>query len=237
MTAAPPASSAPPPSAVLFDFDGTLADTFPRVERLLPRLARELGFLDPGEEGVRALRGRNMRSILSHLGIPWWKVPLVLWRARALLEADPEIIPLFPGIVELLTDLDKAGIEWGILTSNGIDVVRRTLYQNGAPEPGWLEAGLGLSGKSKRIRRMAGRWGIPAGDLVLIGDETRDVDAARKAQVPMVAVTWGYNTADALREAGATRLAQDVGELRRILLGKADESEAGKEGGVVDEQR
>jgi phosphoglycolate phosphatase len=236
MAQVPKAPSGTLPSAVLFDFDGTLADTFPRVERLLPRLARELGFLDPGEEGIRQLRGRNMPRILSHLGIPWWKVPLVLWRARALLEADMETIPLFPGIPDLLSDLDKGGIEWGILTSNGIDVVRRTRYQNAAPEPGWLEAGLGLAGKAKRICRMARRWGIPTGELVLVADETRDVEASRKAQVPMIAVTWGYNTAKALVEAGATRLAQDVGELRRMLLGVRGGDAASKEGVVVEDK-
>jgi phosphoglycolate phosphatase-like HAD superfamily hydrolase len=236
MLQAPQEPSPPLPSAVLFDFDGTLADTFPRVERLLPRLARELGFTDPGEEGIRQLRGRNLPRILSQLGIPWWKVPLVLWRARALLEADVETIPLFPGIADLLNDLDKAGMEWGILTSNGIDVVRRTLYQNAAPEPGWLEAGLGLAGKAKRICRMARHWGIPTGELVLVADETRDVEASRKAQVPMIAVTWGYNTEAALAEAGATRLARDVGELRRMLLGKADGGETSKEGVVVEEK-
>jgi phosphoglycolate phosphatase-like HAD superfamily hydrolase len=236
MTEAPQAPTGPLPSAVLFDFDGTLADTFPRVERLLPRLARELRFRDPGDEGVRQLRGHSMPRILSDLGIPWWKVPLVLWRARALLEADVETIPLFPGIVELLGGLDKAGIEWGILTSNGIDVVRRTLYQNGAPEPGWLEAGLGLSGKAKRICRMAKHWGIEPGEMVLVADETRDVEASRKAQVPMIAATWGYNTAQALVEAGATRLAQDVGELRRMLLGKEGGDAASKEGVVVEDK-
>jgi len=177
-----------------------------------------------------------MRSILAHLGIPWWKVPVVLWRARALLKADPETIPLFPGIVELLTDLDKTGIEWGILTSNGIDVVRRTLYRNGAPEPGWLEAGLGLSGKAKRICRMARNWGIPRSEMMLVADETRDVEASFKAQVPMIAVAWGYNTSRAMQEAGATRLAQDVGELRRMLLGEAAGGETRKEGGVVEDK-
>ncbi len=178
-----------------------------------------------------------MQRILSQLGIPWWKVPLILWRARALLEADVETIPLFPGIADLLSDLDKEGIEWGILTSNGIDVVRRTLAQIGAPEPGWLEAGLGLSGKANRLRGMARRWGIPTGEMVLVADETRDVEASFKAQVPMIAVTWGYNTAQALEEAGATRLAQDVGELRRMLLGAKDGAEAGKEWSTVEERR
>ena len=203
--------------AVLFDFDGTLADTFPRVERLLPRLARELRFSDPGIDGIRGMRGLSMQQILSRLGISWWKIPLVLWRARSLLESDPEPVRLFPGIPELLTDLDNAGIEWGILTSNGLDVVRLTLRQNGAPEPGWLETGLGLWGKAKRLRRMARVLGMAPDRLLLVADETRDAQAARVVGVPMVGVGWGYNTEEALRESGVERVALGVPELREML--------------------
>jgi phosphoglycolate phosphatase len=203
--------------AILFDFDGTLADTFPRVERLLPRLARELRFTDPGSDGIRQMRAWRMPRILSHLGIAWWKVPLVLWRARALLESDPVPVELFPGIVELLMDLDKAGIEWGILTSNGLEVVRRTLRHNGAPEPGWLETGLGLSGKAGRLRRMARVLGVSPDHLLLVADETRDVEASRKAGVAMIGVAWGYSTAQALVESGVDRIAKDVDDLRAML--------------------
>lgn len=203
--------------AVLFDFDGTLADTFPRVERLLPRLARELHFEDPGLDELRRMRGLSMPQVLSRLGIRWWKVPIILWRARSLLESDPVPVELFPGIAELLMDLDKAGIEWGILTSNGLEVVRRTLRHNGAPEPGWLETGLGLSGKTGRLRRMARVLGTSPDHLLLVADETRDVEASRKAGVPMIGVAWGYNTADALRETGLDRIAKDVDALREML--------------------
>lgn len=212
--------------AVLFDFDGTLADTFPRVERLLARLARELHFSDPGADEIRRMRGWRMPRILSRLGIAWWKVPIVLWRARALLESDPVPVALFPGIPELLTDLDKAGIEWGILTSNGLEVVRRTLRENGAPEPGRLETGLGLSGKVKRLVRMARVLGTVPGCLLLVADETRDVDAARAAGVPMIGVAWGCNTEQALRDAGSSRVARDQHELREMLGLGAPEARA-----------
>jgi phosphoglycolate phosphatase len=202
---------------VLFDFDGTLADTFPRAVRLLPRLSRELRFRDPGAQELAALREQGLRQILSVLGISWWKVPLLLWRARMLLRRDLEPIPFFSGVAELLNRLDAAGTEWGILTTNGIELVRRTLRENGAPEPGWLEAGLGLSGKADQLRSLSRRAGVALAEIVLVADECRDVEAARSAGVAMVAVAWGYNTAQALARAGAVRTARDVGELGEML--------------------
>lgn len=208
------------PGAIVFDFDGTLADTFPRVERLLPRLARELRFRDPGPGGLQALRELPLRQILSELGIAWWKVPLVLWRARSLLAAEGGgTIELFPGIAGLLGDLDAAGMEWAILTTNGLPLVREALRRAGAPEPGRLEAGLGLSGKARRLRRLARILELAPEDLVLVADETRDVDAAREAGVSLVAVAWGYSTPEALERAGATRIVRDVEALRSALFG------------------
>ena len=213
------------PHAVVFDFDGTLADTFPRLAALMPRMARELRFRDPGPDGLQALRELSMRQILSYLEIPWWKVPLVLWRARSLLKAEGDDIELFPGIADLLGALDAAGMEWGILTTNGLDVVRTTLRRAGAPEPGWLETGLGLSAKSRRLKRMANVLGVTMDRLLLVADEVRDVEAARNAGVPMIGVAWGYNTREALERAGVDRVVESVARLRRALIG--EEAEAG----------
>lgn len=217
------------PRAILFDFDGTLADTFPRVSLLMPRLARELRFRDPGPNGLEELRGLSVRQILSSLRIAWWKVPLVLWRARVLLRAEGGDIALFPGMAELLRELDGSGLEWGILSTNGLDVVRDTLRRAGAPEPGWLEAGLGLSGKTARLRRMARRLGVSRRRLLLVSDEVRDFEASRRAGVPMVAVAWGYSLPSALEQAGAN-VVRDVGQLRELLLGIADPAKAAGEG-------
>lgn len=184
---------------------------------MVPRLARELRFRDPGPEGLRALRELPMGQVLSELGVAWWKVPLLLWRARFLLHREDDGIALFPGIAELLRELDGAGVEWGILTSNGHQLVRSALERAGAPEPGWLETGLGLGGKTPRLRRMARRLDVRPGELLLVSDELRDVEAARAAGVPMLAVGWGYSSPEALERAGV-KVVGDVAALRDALL-------------------
>jgi phosphoglycolate phosphatase len=166
----------------------------------------------------------RLPQILADLRIPWWKVPLVVWRSRALLARDPVPVELFPGIAELLHDLDGAGVEWGIQTTNGLDLVRRTLRHNQAPEPGWIESGVSLAGKARRLRRFAQVRAIPPGDLLLVADETRDVQAALDAGVSAIAVGWGYNTPQALADAGALRIAHEVAELRKMLVGEALDS-------------
>lgn len=208
---------------MLFDFDGTLADTFPAVVELLPRLARELRFRDPGVQGIEALRGLPTRRILSELGIPWWKVPLVVWRARALLSSLGGPVRLFPGVAGMLRDLDEGGVEWGIVTTNGLAIVREALRGGDAPEPGWLEAGIGLFGKRRRLLRMVQARGLDPSRVVLVADETRDIDAARSAGIAFVGVSWGYATAEVLREAGAPEVIATVQRLRSRILGEPEE--------------
>jgi len=208
-------------SAILFDFDGTLADTFPRAERILPRLARELRFCDPGPDGLRRLRELPAGRILRELGIPWWKAPLAVWRARALMASDTGPVPFFPGVGGMLRELDGRGIRWGIVTTNGHAFVRRCLLQADLPEPGWLEAGIGLRGKARRIRRFLSRWGLDPAEVVLVSDEVRDLRAAEEAGIGFRAVGWGYNTPSALEAAGAGRVYLELAELARELLPEA----------------
>lgn len=203
---------------MLFDFDGTLADTLPRVLRLWSQLARELHLNDPGSDGLQALRSRPLVEVLAALKVPRWKVPLLLWRGRMLLHGDLEPIAFFPGMADLLRSLDGLGVEWGILTTNGLALVRRTLRENGVPEPGLLEAGLGLSGKRERLRHLAQQQGIALSQVVLVADEPRDAEAARAAGVGFLGVAWGYATAQALRASGGRRIVETPEELSEALM-------------------
>jgi phosphoglycolate phosphatase len=218
------------PRAIVFDFDGTLADTWTLTVRLLPQLARELRFRDPGPEGFAALRGLGIRQILSELEIAAWKVPLLLWRARQLIRKHSREVKLFPGTTALLERLDGAGIPWGILSTNSHALVRETLEREGCPEPGWLQAGLGLTGKTGPLRRMAELWEISPSDLWLVGDETRDVEAAHRAGCPCVGVAWGYSHPSSLAQAGAVCVAENLDSLTALLLGRSPTDHDGEAG-------
>lgn len=213
----PDPPTARPWRAVVFDFDGTLADSYPRVVGLLPRLAREFRFKAPQPDEIRELRELSSPQILSRLGISWWKVPILLWRARSMMRSDASPIPLFPGIPRLLRSLDASEVEWGILTSNHHAVVRRSLELGGAPEPGWLESSSGLSNKAQRLKQMARALDCAPHEMVMVADETRDIEAAREAGIAMIGVDWGYSTPESLVRNGVQQLAKSRDELSRML--------------------
>ena len=68
-----------------------------------------------------------------------------------------------------------------------------------------------IFGKDKLLRKMGRQF-------VYVGDEVRDVEACKKAGVKMIGVTWGFNTKEALKKAGADYLVDNRTELRKLLL-------------------
>ena len=204
--------------AILFDFDGTLADSFERCCSILADLAGKMGFRNPGADGFRRLRELPAAAVLRELGIPWWKAPRVVRRVRAGMLGDPAPLPFFPGCAEILRSLDSKGVRWGIVTTNAHAFVRQSLDRAGLPEPGWLEADIALSGKARRLRHFLSTWGLDPSSTAYVSDEVRDLSAAREVGMPFLAAGWGYNSPQALSLAGARRVFTSLDELSSALF-------------------
>ena len=98
-------------SLVIFDLDGTLADSFPWFLRVVNDVARKYGFKSIANDDVEPLRRAGTREILKRLEVPFWKLPAIATHARALKRAQLELIPLFPGTDAMLRSLSGAGID------------------------------------------------------------------------------------------------------------------------------
>lgn len=186
---------------VIFDFDGTLADSFPWLAAELNAVAARWRFkpVAPGES--ERLRQQSAREILRHLGVPAWKLPLVAADLRRRMTADIDAIRRFDGVDAMLGRLQGAGIELGIATSNSAENVRRVLGPACLRCIRRLDTGASIHGKGVRLLRMQRAAGVAPEQVLYIGDELRDIEAARKAGVGAGAVGWGYNRPEALQRA------------------------------------
>ena len=97
-------------SLVIFDLDGTLADSFPWFLRVVNDIARKYGFKSIANDDIEPLRRAGTREILKRLEVPFWKLPAIAAHARALKRAQLELIPLFPGTDAMLRSLSGAGL-------------------------------------------------------------------------------------------------------------------------------
>ncbi|WP_454675645.1 HAD hydrolase-like protein [Achromobacter pestifer] len=200
-----------------FDFDGTLADTMPWFNSILNTVADKYGFRKIDLSEREQLRHREASEILKYLGIPLWKLPAIMTHVRTLMQDIDPSVHLFDGIPDVLARLKAGGLRMAVISSNSIENVQRVLGPDVAALFDDYECGTDLFGKSAKIDRLMRRHEIDPERFLLVGDEMRDVDAARKAGVQVGSVAWGYNHVDALRERGPDEVFLAVSDLPAIL--------------------
>lgn len=189
---------------VIFDFDGTLADSFPWFLQVVNSVADTYRFNPILPDQVETLRGYNARQLVRHLGVPWWKVPLIGRHMRQLAATGIGQIPLFDGVDQVVHALTEAGVTLALVTSNSYDNVRRVLGPANAARITYYECGVSLFGKRARFQRILKQRGLFPHEALCVGDELRDLEAAANARIPFGAVSWGFTRPEALAAAHPT---------------------------------
>lgn len=187
----------PPYRHAIFDFDGTLADTFTAFTRIVNHLADELGFEPIRKDEVEDLRRKDARAIMKRLGIPAWKLPFLANRMRTLLASEASGISLFSGAGDCLQTLKDRGVKLSIVSSNAELTIRRVLGPDLAGLVDAYACNASLWGKPGKLRKVLRASGIEGAHAIYIGDEIRDARAARSVDIAFGAVSWGYAPLDA----------------------------------------
>jgi phosphoglycolate phosphatase len=212
----------------VFDCDGTLSDGQAAVCAAMDRAFAECGLVAPPSHQVRRIVGLSLPVAMRHLAPgeePGTHGRLVDAYKRAFFEARTQgrvHEPLFDGIEPLLRSLHSGGWQLGVATGKsdrGLNVCLtlhgvRELFVSlqtadrhpSKPHPAMLEAALAEAGAA-------------AGDTVMIGDTTYDIDMARAAGVRALGVAWGYHAPDELLAAGAAAVARTPADLKELIDG------------------
>lgn len=202
---------------LLFDFDGTIADSLFAIVTITNRLAPEFGYRPTPFEEVDALKGLTARQLIRYSGIPVLKIPALLRRLRRELRRQSVEIPPCVGMPEVIQDLHQSGHFLAIVTSNTPDVVWAFLKAHGIEHCfASVDGGGTLFRKGKLIVKCLERHQLPLSETIYVGDEVRDVNAARFAGIRSVAVTWGFNSREALIIAKPDQMVDDPKALREL---------------------
>ncbi|HYD97269.1 MAG TPA: HAD hydrolase-like protein [Noviherbaspirillum sp.] len=200
----------------IFDFDGTLADSFPFFISVFHGLAEQHGFRKLDPDDIPALRHRSARELMQIVGLPKWKLPLVAASFIALMREKAEDIALFPGVDDMLHHLSQAGVRLAIITSNSHDNVVQILGPANTGLISHSACGMSIFGKATRIRNLLEKTGVPAARAIYIGDQVTDLEAARKEGVAFGAVSWGYGTIESLRKHAPEEEFDTVPAIKRL---------------------
>jgi phosphoglycolate phosphatase len=200
----------------IFDFDGTLADSFPFFLSVFNRIADQHGFGRIDLDRVDSMRHHGTRDMMRQVGMPAWKLAPASKTFMALMKDNVASISLFDGIGQALRSLADAGVRLAIVSSNSEHNVRQVLGPDLEALIGQYECGMSIFGKASRIRSVLRHSKVEACNAIYIGDQGTDAEAARKARVPFGAVRWGYATIEALRRHQPEHEFDSVAELVHI---------------------
>lgn len=198
---------------VIFDFDGTLADSFPWFSRVFNEVASRYDFRQLSASELEALRGLSSRQVIARLGVPLWKLPLIARYMRGAMAREIDQIALFSGVDRMLRDLSARGIVLAVVTSNSYDNVLRVLGPENAARIRHFGCGAALLGKRPALRRVVKAAGVSPHEVLCIGDELRDLEAARGERLAFGAVAWGYTSPDVLESRAPDEMFQTLDEI------------------------
>jgi phosphoglycolate phosphatase len=186
--------------AVLFDLDGTLADTAPDLAGALNALLVERGLPPVPVAEARPVTSSGARGMLKvGLGIEPGHAEYESLKARFLdLYAERVCVEtrLFAGIAELLAGLEERAIAWGVVTNKAERFTRPLLETLALLERAACVVGGDTTGRAKPhpdpLLHAAQRVGLDPTRCLYVGDDLRDVQAARAAGMPVLAAAYGY---------------------------------------------
>jgi phosphoglycolate phosphatase len=200
----------------IFDFDGTLADSFDFFLASHNVLARRHGFAELDPARIHEYRGQEPRELMRRQGIPMWKLPFIAKDFMEMMARDAHGIRLFDGIAEALRSLSASGVDLAIVTSNSLENVSRVVGSEALQMIRHIESGASMFGKRRRLERVLKTLKIAQHKAIYIGDQAVDAQAARAAGIAFGAVRWGYATAAMLDRHSPAMTFGSVSDLQRI---------------------
>ena len=207
---------------VILDFDGTLADSWPWLAEALVAGAVRLGYRPVTRAEVEAVRRLDSRRMFEALEIPLDRLPVIAADLRDKAEAEAARFRLFQGVPDLIRTLRHRQATLAVVTSSTETVVRSALGAELASLVSFYKCGVDVFGKAALFKQVQRQAGVSASDTVAVGDETRDLEAARSAGIRGLAVEWGYADADLLRSLAPGRTAATVEQLLGMIVEHGD---------------
>lgn len=187
---------------VVFDFDGTLADTKGVFVSAWNQLTEKYGYKKLELNQLDTLKKLTIKERSELLGFPMYKIPFVMPELLSLYKHSIPEIKLFDGIQELLVELQRKGFKIAIISSNSSENINEFLKRNNLE--GTITNVLTSSrifGKDKVINKFLKTNKLNPDEIIYVGDEYRDIVACKKSNVKMIWVEWGYDGLEVIQSA------------------------------------
>lgn len=197
----------------IFDFDGTIADTEDVVIRVYNKIAAQNNFKQVTKDALEDMRSKSALENFRESGISVFKLPYIVREMRAGLKHEIPNMRLITGVKEALQNILNQGRIVYILSTNSKENIQAFFNHNNILGVSGVFPVSNIFGKHVKIKSLLKANGWDPQNVYYIGDEVRDLEAAKKAGVVPIAVTWGYNSESALIKAKPAKILRSPIEL------------------------
>lgn len=217
-------TSGAPIRAVLFDWDGTVADTRPGIFNSVRYAIGQYGIADKPDDELRYFIGPPLYDGFEHvfgvspeLANELTDTYRVYYRDKGIFECN-----VYDGVGDLLRELHDAGVKTAVVSSKPKEFLDRLVEHFGLAEH--LDAVVGPamdnhnSNKTVLVNQALKELMLLPSTVAMIGDRHFDMEGAKAAGVNAVGVLYGYGTEEELCAAGADAVCEQVVDLRGFLL-------------------
>ncbi|MDD2697026.1 MAG: HAD-IA family hydrolase [Candidatus Pacebacteria bacterium] len=204
---------------VIFDFDGTIADTMNSIGKIMDKLSGDFDFKKIKDANLQELKNKKTKEVFKSLGISLIKLPRVLGKVRRVLHEEIEEVKPIKGMEEVLPRLKKDNWQMGIITSCPSETVKKFLNKNNLNLFDFIYSEGNIFSKADKMNALLKERKLNPENVFYVGDETRDIEAAKSAGIKMIAVTWGFNNEEILKEQKPDYLIRKPEELISLLNG------------------
>lgn len=202
----------------LFDFDGTIADTRKYLIEISNRISDEFNFKKIKPEEAEDLKDKTSQEMIKHLRVPVLKIPAILAKAKSEFYKGISSIHPARGLKEILHQLKNTNITMGILSSNSPKNINQFLTNHELLNIfDFVHGTSKVWSKNTSLKKLMQKNGYEKDHILYIGDETRDIIAAKRLGIKVIAVAWGYNSTKLLKSYNPDYFVQDPKELLDIL--------------------
>lgn len=199
---------------IIFDFDGTIADTLETIATLYNKVAHDFNCKPVSFEEKEKFRSMKTHDFLKECNIPVLLLPVLAIKIKAELKFEIRKVKAIAGIVEALHEIKKAGYTVGVMSSNSVENINIFLKENSIEKLfDFVHSGKNIFGKDKVIQRVISKNKLNKKEVIYVGDETRDIEALKRIKIPIIAVSWGFNSHSVLEKLNPEGLIDNPNEL------------------------
>jgi phosphoglycolate phosphatase len=185
---------------IIFDFDGTIADTFSVLLNIYNDSAARFNSKQVKGKDIEKLRSQRPQQFLKEYGVTGFKAPMMALYIKRQLTRHLLEISVVPGMDKAIKQLKGNGNKIGILTSNSKPNVELFLQQNSLIDYfDFICTSKNIFRKDRALMKVVKNQHLNRADVIYVGDETRDIEACKRVSIKIIAVTWGFNSEQILK--------------------------------------